>query len=353
MSNKEQIRKLRDNSELAWASYGYFHYFLEQQKKSYAVWLQDESGKNRLDENKKAITKSIDLNDVLDIEYKGLEVIKLDIFGNPEKIGKLDGDFSPLQAKQFFSRYDLLKHCPNTNSGFSATLFGEKRKQIDSKTKEESYTSEYGYINYILAIRGTEMSSFKDLFVADASLAIGSIPKAQYDDMINFYETCIKDYPQIKEKDSLTITGHSLGGCLAQLFALSICDDKNRNNIKALYTYNAPGARKIVPPYDYIVKLFVFHSKEQQERFIKEEIENIANRARDLGKDNIFLESKIRKILHKIIQEKQSQYYGIIMSLSTHTTMMTLDINVIPILADIAPYYRQLAYNNIESKESV
>ncbi|HFU2808360.1 TPA: Mbeg1-like protein [Campylobacter coli] len=352
MSNKEQIRKLRDNSELAWASYGYFHYFLEQQKKSYAVWLQDESGKNRLDENKKAITKSIDLNDVLDIEYKGLEVIKLDIFGNPEKIGKLDGDFSPLQAKQFFSRYDLLKHCPNTNSGFSATLFGEKRKQINSKTKEKSYTSEYGYINYILAIRGTEMSSFKDLLVADASLAIGSIPKAQYDDMINFYETCIKDYPQIKEKDSLTITGHSLGGCLAQLFALSICDDKNRNNIKALYTYNAPGARKIIPPYDYIVKLFIFHSKEQQERFIKEEIENIANRARDLGKDNIFLESKIRKILHKIIQEKQSQYYGITMSISTHTTMMTLDINAIPILADIAPYYRQLAYNNIESKES-
>ncbi len=196
------------------------------------------------------------------------------------------------------------------------------------------------------------MSSFKDLFVADASLAIGSIPKAQYDDMINFYETCIKDYPQIKEKDSLTITGHSLGGCLAQLFALSICDDKNRNNIKALYTYNAPGARKIIPPYDYIVKLFIFHSKEQQERFIKEEIENIANRARDLGKDNIFLESKIRKILHKIIQEKQSQYYGITMSISTHTTMMTLDINAIPILADIAPYYRQLAYNNIESKES-
>ncbi|HEB7542059.1 TPA: DUF2974 domain-containing protein [Campylobacter coli] len=352
MSNKEQIRKLRDNSELAWASYGYFHYFLEQQKKSYAVWLQDESGKNRLDENKKAITKSIDLNDVLDIEYKGLEVIKLDIFGNPEKIGTLNGDFSPLQAKQFFSRYDLLKHCPNTNSGFSATLFGEKRKQINSKTKEKSYTSEYGYINYILAIRGTEMSSFKDLFVADASLAIGSIPKVQYDDMINFYETCIKDYPQIKEKDSLTITGHSLGGCLAQLFALSICDDKNRNNIKALYTYNAPGARKIIPPYDYIVKLFIFHSKEQQERFIKEEIENIANRARDLGKDNIFLESKIRKILHKIIQEKQSQYYGITMSISTHTTMMTLDINAIPILADIAPYYRQLAYNNIESKES-
>ncbi|WP_251824564.1 lipase family protein, partial [Campylobacter jejuni] len=325
-------------------------------RKRYAL---DEQGNKITDNSYLRGYKEIEVTfaDILNIQLNGQEVLinqttsneflssisnKLDDTFN---FDALDGDFSPLQAKQFFSRYDLLKHCPNTNSGFSATLFGEKRKQIDSKTKEEGYTSEYGYINYILAIRGTEMSSFKDLFVADASLTIGSIPKAQYDDMLNFYETCIKDYPQIKEKDSLTITGHSLGGCLAQLFALSICDDRNRNNIKALYTYNAPGARKIAPPYDYIVKLFIFHSKEQQERFIKEEIENIANRARDLGKDNIFLESKIREILHKIIQEKQSQYYGITMSLSTHTTMMTLDINAIPILADIAPYYRQLAYN--------
>ncbi|EIB34865.1 hypothetical protein cje133_08445 [Campylobacter jejuni subsp. jejuni LMG 23357] len=39
-----------------------------------------------------------------------------------------------------------------------------------------------------------------DLFVADASLTIGSIPKAQYDDMLNFYETCIKIIHKSKKK---------------------------------------------------------------------------------------------------------------------------------------------------------
>ena len=338
MENRKMIKKLRDNAELAQASYG--HFDLVTNNKDSFIKIKDKTIEGSLS------NKCIAQTDILDLTYKDYEVYQYDLFFKQEiTIGKLKGDFSPTQAKQFFSRYDLLKHCPNTNSGFSATLFGEKRKQKNTESKEISYTSEYGYINYILAIRGTEISSFKDLFVADASLAVGSVPKAQYEDMINFYEACIKDYPQIKEKDSLNITGHSLGGALAQILTLSLCDDKNRNNIKALYTFNAPGARKIIPPYDYIVKLFVFHSKEQQERFIKEEIKNIANRARDLGKDNAFLESKIQEILHKIIQEKQSQYYGIIMSVSTNTTMMALNINATPILADIAPYYRQLAYN--------
>ncbi|RDU60893.1 hypothetical protein CQA53_10590, partial [Helicobacter didelphidarum] len=95
--------------------------------------------------------------DILDITYK----YYLDDNGKP-KNGLLDdklfdGDFSPLQAKRFFERYDLLEHCPNTDSGFSATLFGEKRKQKNIESKEISYTAEYGYINYILAFRGTEL----------------------------------------------------------------------------------------------------------------------------------------------------------------------------------------------------
>ena len=87
-------------------------------------------------------TPIITYTGILDNTYNKYIAVKLNPRTNQyEKVGKLDGDFSPFQTKQFFSR--LLKHCLNTNSGFSATLFGEKRKQINSKTKEKSYTSEY------------------------------------------------------------------------------------------------------------------------------------------------------------------------------------------------------------------
>ncbi|WP_233708589.1 lipase family protein [Helicobacter bilis] len=331
MKNKEMINRLKDNAELAMAAYGYFH--LADSKYDFN---KDNTDTERLEyfrELKDDKTQSLfpTPTDILNIEYKYFK----DNNGKPKDSWYhkhfLGGDFSPLQSKRFFEKYDLLKHCPNTESGFSATLFQNK------ETKE-----------YTLAIRGTELKlsqAWQDIITTDGSLLLSSTPLEQYNDMLRFYNQCKTKYPKIKIPNSLTLTGHSLGGCLAQLLALSLCDDKNRNNIKALYTYNAPGARKIAPHYDYIVKLFAFHSKEQQEKFIKEEIENIANRARDLGKNNISLESKIREILHKIIQEKHSQYYGITMSISTHTTTMMLNINAVPILADIAQCYETLAYN--------
>lgn len=72
----------------------------------------------------------------------------------------------------FTNRFKLLFHQPNTESGFSATLF--KDTKADSKDLE-----------YILAFRGTEDS--KDKFEADVSLIGGVIPKKQYLDMLDFY----------------------------------------------------------------------------------------------------------------------------------------------------------------------
>ncbi|OCR07400.1 hypothetical protein [Helicobacter pullorum] len=37
-------------------------------------------------------------------------------------------DFTPTQTQRFFEKYDILIHQPNTESGFSATLFYDKEK---------------------------------------------------------------------------------------------------------------------------------------------------------------------------------------------------------------------------------
>ena len=128
MTNKEQIQKLRDYAELAMATYGYFHLETSENNPTFI---------NVKDNEEQEIQKEISLTDILDITYKDYEVYipsRLPTIP-PEKIGTLDSDFTPTQAKRFFEKYDLLEHQRNTNSGFSATLFGEKRKQTNIESK--------------------------------------------------------------------------------------------------------------------------------------------------------------------------------------------------------------------------
>ena len=111
MKNKDTINRIKNAAELAWAAYGYYDLIGKKfaHKKEYG---------NRTN------TK-ITLHDILDITYKDYETQDSTFF-NTEN---LKGDFSPLQAKRFFSRYDLLIHQPNTESGFSATLFQNKESK--------------------------------------------------------------------------------------------------------------------------------------------------------------------------------------------------------------------------------
>ena len=118
MTNKHFIDNLKNYAELAWASYGYFH-------------LANKKFKNGQD--KQGVYLPITLQDVLDYTYKDYTTQDHITFINPEK---LNGDFTPTQAKNFFDTYDLLIHQPNTDSGFSATLFGKKKSQINQQTKE-------------------------------------------------------------------------------------------------------------------------------------------------------------------------------------------------------------------------
>lgn len=217
MDNKQQVDKLRDNAELAWASYGYFHCVGNK------FDIKDEN-------------KIVSLENVLDITYKNSKIIDEKGF----KLGKLDGDFSPTQAKRFFERYDLLEHCPNTNSGFSATLFKDLG-EFDKKTNTRNAVDKDS--QYILSIRGTELSTnkteetAKDLHT-DFLLGTNRHTK-QYFDMIDFIETKVKPiiYDDITQSYAkMTIVGHSLGGYLAQMFALSYS-----HLVDKVYTYNAPG----------------------------------------------------------------------------------------------------------------
>lgn len=213
MDNKQQINKLRDMAELAQASYGYFHYVDNK------FDIKDED-------------KIVTFENVLDITYKNSKIIDERGF----KIGKLDGDFSPLQAKQFFSRYDLLIHQPNTESSFSATLFYDKQKD-----------------EFIIGFRGTEVS-FKDLKATwetaldttqDLVLSLNGNLQSSF--LLEFLEQVNKI---IKNKHKrITFVGHSLGGYLA-VVAMQFCDTIDRtlctdfNQIKfsasKVYTFNSP-----------------------------------------------------------------------------------------------------------------
>ncbi|EMW4472625.1 DUF2974 domain-containing protein [Campylobacter jejuni] len=202
MDNKQQINKLRDMAELAQASYGYFHYADNK------FDIKDED-------------KIVTFENVLDITYKNSKIIDERGF----KIGKLDGDFSPLQAKQFFSRYDLLIHQPNTESSFSATLFYDKQKD-----------------KFIAGFRGTEtdnfISSIQDI-VQDITLSLNGNIQSSF--LLEFLEQVNKI---IKNKHKRIIfVGHSLGGYLAQM-ALIYCDIKYKDKLSfspnEVYTFNAP-----------------------------------------------------------------------------------------------------------------
>ncbi|WP_237416411.1 lipase family protein [Helicobacter saguini] len=134
---------------------------------------------------------------------------------------------------EFYPKFDYKNN--KQKQGFHACLFKHK----DSK-------------QYTLAIRGSYDT--KDYLEADFwnLLTKGQVPQVYYENMLRFYNKCVEKYPDITQPKSLNITGYSLGGCLAQLFALNLCNDKNKANINEVYTFNSPGAKNLKPPYDLI-----------------------------------------------------------------------------------------------------
>ena len=131
-----------------------------------------------------------------------------------------------LRTKAFVNRYELVHHIKNTSiTGFSSTVF------YDSKFK-----------NYIIGFRGTELG-FKDLVFTDGMIALLGAGLNQIASMAmlksDMYDA-IKEHKansnDTSEVSNLVLSGHSLGGHLAQSFAFLYTKD-----VKELYTFNAPG----------------------------------------------------------------------------------------------------------------
>ena len=137
MNNKQQINKLRDNAELAQASYFYFDLLKDSQGIPRKIYGLDSNGNKIKDEKYPRGYKEIEitLEHIVNKKYQGQEVlINLqqgdDIFTKMKNeakdsfnLDKLNGEFSEIQAKNFAKRYKIKFHQANTLSGFSATLF--------------------------------------------------------------------------------------------------------------------------------------------------------------------------------------------------------------------------------------
>ena len=143
------------------------------------------------------------------------------IFVNKENFHQIS-----LRTKAFVNRYELVHHIKNTSiTGFSSTLF------YDSKFK-----------NYIIGFRGTE-TELNDLVLADgmitflgaglSQIASMAMLKGDMYDAIREHKTNLGDKGEVS---NLVLSGHSLGGHLAQSFAFLYTKD-----VKELYTFNAPG----------------------------------------------------------------------------------------------------------------
>lgn len=135
-------------------------------------------------------------------------------------------DMAREQAITFDERWQVLGQA-EIGDGFSAALF------------QNRFSGEKA-----LGIRGTESSNWGIDFLYDvvAIAAIGS-PRgtAQYTSLEAFYQQMVST-GKLGSSEQITVSGHSLGGFLAQAFAA-----KHDAVVAAAYTYNAPGFSGQVP----------------------------------------------------------------------------------------------------------
>ena len=198
-----------------------------------ARFMQDK--KITKPDSKKDVTLDNDISNFIDfpVDENG------QVVGDPYIFYKKE-DLSP-RTKLFVNRYEIVKHIPNQKSGFSSSVFYDTEKS-----------------NYIIGFRGTEMKAndlIDDGFMAITSRAIMQISalKSLQSSMVEAINSHSLNLNSVDGEDEnslnlnqeqasssskeVILSGHSLGGHLAQIYAVTFKD----SGVKELYTYNAPG----------------------------------------------------------------------------------------------------------------
>lgn len=129
-------------------------------------------------------------------------------------------DMAVVQAASFDSQWAVLSQSASDPSGFSAVLL----QDVQSGEK-------------VLAIRGTEGSQGGADYITDlVDIAAGQLREMpQYVALDGFYQQLVST-GKLGSTERITVTGHSLGGFLAQGFTA-----QHGSVVSATYTYNTPG----------------------------------------------------------------------------------------------------------------
>lgn len=152
------------------------------------------------------------------------------------------------------------------NRKFFLEYFGDILKEwkffyVDNRTSQSSRDNSSGFYagvfqkgeKYVISYRGSEKfpleDAYKDFIETDLAIGLGKIPLQFYEGVEVYYH--LKNHYKIPMKD-IILTGHSLGGGIAQYVALTV--DKNSNYIPHTYTWNAVGINRegIVSILDFI-----------------------------------------------------------------------------------------------------
>jgi len=136
---------------------------------------------------------------------------------------ELSAGMSSTQALHFDDTWKVLAQ-QDLMDGFSAVLF----QPVDFQGEPVG--------EKVLAIRGSEAWSIDwATDIVNIALLGSSFGMPQYNSLENFYQTLVAQ-GRLGASESITVTGHSLGGFLVQAFTA-----KHENVVSAAYTYNSPG----------------------------------------------------------------------------------------------------------------